>query len=299
MWATAMYRNLLTTSLVTFTYLGRLALAQETLLITPGDTIRIQVFDTPEMEQHPRVTDAGTAPLLFIGNVQVAGLTPGDAATLIETTLKEKQYMLHPRVSVTIEDVNTEVSVLGQVKDPGAYVITAPTSIISVLSMAGGLADLANRHIAIQRHGDVHDRLEYFLSNDPTEALNSNIMVDPGDTVLVPKAPIVYVMGDVARPGGYPIVTNDSKMSILQALALAGEANHTAVLSKVRLIRKKPGGAEDQQIDLASVRKGKTPDVPLQEDDILFVPFSWMKNVALASSAIAQSAASALIYAHP
>jgi polysaccharide export outer membrane protein len=294
-----MYRNLLTTSLVTFTYLGRLALAQETLLITPGDTIRIQVFDTPEMEQHPRVTDAGTAPLLFIGNVQVAGLTPGDAATLIETTLKEKQYMLHPRVSVTIEDVNTEVSVLGQVKDPGAYVITAPTSIISVLSMAGGLADLANRHIAIQRHGDVHDRLEYFLSNDPTEALNSNIMVDPGDTVLVPKAPIVYVMGDVARPGGYPIVTNDSKMSILQALALAGEANHTAVLSKVRLIRKKPGGAEDQQIDLASVRKGKTPDVPLQEDDILFVPFSWMKNVALASSAIAQSAASALIYAHP
>jgi polysaccharide export outer membrane protein len=106
-------------------------------------------------------------------------------------------------------------------------------------------------------------------------------------------------MGDVARPGGYPIQTNDQKISILQALALAGAANHTAVLSKTRLIRKTPTGTNDIKLNLAGIEKGKEPDPEMHSDDILFVPFSWMKNAVLASSAIATSASSALIYAHP
>jgi polysaccharide export outer membrane protein len=284
--------------LVLFAWTGGVVLAQESLLIAPGDSLHIQVFDTPEMEQRPRVTDAGTVPLLFIGDVKVAGLTPGAAASLIETTLKEKQFMLRPRVSVTIQEVNTEVSVLGQVNQPGSYVITAPRSILSVLSIAGGLTELADRHIAVERHGDAHDKVEYFLSNTSREAMDNQVLVNPGDVVLVPKAPVVYVLGDVAHPGGFPIVTNDSKMSVLQAVALAGTATHTAMLSKTRLIRKTPEGLQDMKLDLALIQNGKKPDIALQPDDILFVPFNWMKNMAVASSSIANSATSALIYAH-
>jgi polysaccharide export outer membrane protein len=277
------------------------AVSQESLLIGPGDQLHVQVFDTPEMDQHPRVTDAGTVPLLFVGNVQVGGLTPGDAAKAIESILVQKQYMLHPHVQITIDEyANEEISVMGQVKDAGVYEITTPTPILSVLSMAGGLTDTADRHITIERHGDANQRISYFFSNGAERAMDQTIVVNPGDTVLVSKAPIVYILGDVARPGGYPIATNDGKLSILQAVTMAGAANHTAILSKARLIRRTPSGTQDMQIDLASIEKGKQADIDMHEDDILFLPFSWMKNAVLASSSIATSAGSALIYAsHP
>ena len=196
--------------------------AQETLLLSPGDTIHVRVFDTPDMDQHPRVNDKGNVPLMFLGDIKLGGLTPGEAASAIETALIEKQLMLHPHVEVTIEDVNTQVSVLGQVNEPGMYVFTTPTSILSVLSAAGGLTELADRHIAIERRGDPHNKVEYFLSNSSKDAMDSDILVNPGDTVLVPKAAVVYVMGDVAKPGGYPIVTNDGKISVMQAVAMEG-----------------------------------------------------------------------------
>jgi polysaccharide export outer membrane protein len=252
------------------------------------------------MDQHPRVTDAGNVPLLFIGDIKVAGLTPGDAARVIESALQEKQYMLHPHVQITIEEyANEQISVMGQVKDAGVYEITTPTPILSVLSMAGGLTDLADRHITIQRHGDPNQRITYFFSNGSDQALNQSIVVNPGDTVLVPKAPIVYILGDVTHPGGYPIITNDSKLSILQALTMAGAVTHTAVLSKTRLIRKTSEGNQDMTLNLASIEKGKSPDVELKENDILYIPFSWSKNIIISSSSIASSATSALIYAKP
>jgi polysaccharide export outer membrane protein len=292
-----MHRKLLSSVLILLAAAG-LALAQESLLIGPGDTLHIQVFDTPEMEQHPRVTDAGTVPLLFIGDVKVGGLTPGDAALLIENTLKEKQYMLHPRVAVTIEDINTQISILGQVKDPGMYVINTPTSILSVLSIAGGLTDLADRHIAIERHGDAQNKIEYFLSNTSKEAIENQVFVYPGDTVLVPKAGVVYVLGDVGKPGGFPMSDNNSQITVLQALALAGAANKTALLGKARLVRKGPGGPAEVPMELASIQKGKASDIQMQPDDILYVPSSLLKGIVTNSSNIVAAATSAVIY-HP
>jgi polysaccharide biosynthesis/export protein len=273
---------------------------KESLLIGPGDQLHIQVFDTPEMEQTPRVTDAGMVPLLLVGDVKVAGMTPGDAAHEIEEVLKSKQLMLHPQVAITVLQYATQnVYVMGQVTNPGAYPITTPSSVVSVLALAGGLADVADRHITIERHSDPSQRVNYFLSNRSDEALNNDVLVYPGDTVLVPKVGIVYVLGDVGKPGGYPISTNDSQMTVLQALAIAGSANKTSVLSKARLIRKTANGTTDIPLQLAAIQNGKQADVPMEADDMLFVPFSWMKNIAIGSSGIATSAASAMIYAHP
>ncbi len=295
-----MHRKLLSASLLFIACLG-LQAAQETLLIGAGDQIHVQVFDTPEMEQHPRVTDAGTVPLLFVGDVKVAGLTPANAARTIEQTLKDQQYMLHPHVAVTIEQYTAQqVSVLGQVKAAGSYDVPAPLPVIKVLAKAGGLTDLADRHITIERRGNPNEKVTYFLSNNSDRALDDahDVVVFPGDTVLVPKAGIVYVLGDVGRPGGFPMADNNSQMTVLQALAAAGAANKTAMTSRAKLIRKSSSGLTDMPIQLSAIEKGKAPDVRMQSDDVLFVPSSWMKNLSMGSSTIAASATTALIY-HP
>lgn len=273
---------------------------KESLLIGPGDQLHIQVFDTPEMEQMPRVTDAGTIPLLFVGDVHVAGMTPGDAAHEIEEALKAKGLMLHPQVAITVQQYATQnVYVMGQVTTPGAYPITTPTTVVDVLALAGGLTDPADRHITIERHSDPSQKVSYFLSNRSDEALNNDVLVYPGDTVLVPKAGIVYVLGDVGRPGGYPMTTNDSQMTVLQALAMAGSANKTAVLSKVKLVRHTPRGPQEVNVAIASMQKGKEPDIQMQPDDILYIPSSWMKNIMQNASQIVASASAAAVYAHP
>ncbi len=272
----------------------------ESLLIGPGDQLHIQVFDTPEMEQMPRVTDAGTIPLMFVGDVKVAGMTPGDAALEIEEVLKAKKLMLRPQVAITVQQYATQnVYVMGQVTNPGAYPISTPTSVVDVLALAGGLADPADRHITIERHSDPSQKVSYFLSNRSEDALNSGVVAYPGDTVLVPRAGIVYVLGDVGKPGGYPITTNDSQISVLQSLAMAGSANKTALLSKAKLIRHTPNGPQEVPIVLASMQKGKEPDIQMQADDILYVPSSWMKNLTQNASQIVGSAAAAAIYVHP
>jgi polysaccharide export outer membrane protein len=164
-----------------------------------------------------------------------------------------------------------------------------------VLSLAGGVTDLADREVTVKRHGSP-EQLTYMLSNDPQKMLTDMVMVNPGDIVMVPKAPIIYIMGDVGRPGGYAMSSNESHLTLLQAIARAGSANKTSVQSKVRLIR---NGEKEMQIHLDAMEKGKIPDIDLQANDIIYVPFSWMKNIAMSGSQIAASTASAAIYAMP
>src|ERR1700679_2348912 len=102
-------------------------LTAESLVIGPGDQLHIQVFETPDLEQHPRVTDAGDIPLMLLGNVSVNGLTPAQAATKIEHDLIAGNIMKHPQVTVTVDQYATQsVAVVGQVKAPGTFPITAP-----------------------------------------------------------------------------------------------------------------------------------------------------------------------------
>ncbi len=268
----------------------------ESLLIGRGDLLQVDVLDTPEMEQQVRVTDSGTITLAYIGSLEVAGDTPAQAAAAVQTLLVQKDIMLHPQVTVRVQEYATQdVSVLGQVRSPGTYPITTPQNILKVLSLAGGLTEVADRHITIKRSGEAKE-ITYYVANDATEALADVPIVHPGDTVLVPRAPMVYIMGDVSRPGGYAIATNDSHVTVLQSIAMAGSANKTAVQSHIQIIRSTPGGQMDLPVHLDAIRKGKQPDIALQANDIVYVPFSWMKNAAMSASTIAASTASAAIY---
>ena len=169
----------------------------------------------------------------------MAGLTPAAAAAAIQNGLIAAHYMRHPVVQVTVTQYATQnVSVLGEVKAPGPYPTGTPRSILDVLAMAGGLDQVADRNILIERHGDPANLVHYYYSNNADKAVEGQVLVNPGDTVIVPKAGIVYVLGDVNRPGGYAMVNNESKMSLLEALALAGGVSKTAKEGHARLIRK-------------------------------------------------------------
>ena len=280
---------------------GQAPSPRESLLIGAGDQLHVQAFDTPEFEQHVRVTDAGDIPLLLIGSVHVAGLTPGQASDLIDKKLISGHFMLDPQATVIVDQFATQtVSVLGEVKLPGTFTITAPRTVLDMVAMAGGLTAAADRHIAIKHAGAENASVQYFLSNDAPDALKSNVLVYPGDTVLVPKAGIVYVLGDVRIPGGYVMTNNSSELSVLQMIATAGGVNNSAVLSRVRLVRREPNGTySTTPLQLGEMQKGKQPDVPLQPSDIVYVPFSYVKNAAVGSTGgIVSSTSSALIYTH-
>jgi polysaccharide export outer membrane protein len=273
----------------------------ESLLIGPGDLLRITVLREPELDQRTRVLDSGDIAITLAGLLPVQRLTPAEAASRIARKYLDGGFLLHPEVSVFVEEYATQtVTILGEVSHPGPVHLSAPRTLIDVLSLAGGLTNSADRHIVIERKskdGEPAERIKAFLPNRAEDALNADVLVRPGDTVIVPKAGIVYVLGDVAHPGGY-VMQNDSKLTVLQAIALAAGASRTASEKKIRLVRSVDGISQSVDLPLRDMERGRDPDVPLQPNDIVYVPFSLMKNISLGIAEITASASSALIYAH-
>jgi polysaccharide export outer membrane protein len=270
---------------------------KESLVIGPGDEVHVQVFDTPDLDENARVSDAGELPLVLGGKIKLASLTPVEAARTIEQALIKARVMYSPRVMVTVTQYATQnVTVFGQVVRPGAYAIDTPRSVVDVLGLAGGLTDLADRHVTIERHTS-HRQISYYVSNRADDLLEQSVMVNPGDKVVVPKAGIIYVLGDVARPGGYPMTNNDGTLTVLQAVAAAGGTATSAKPNSSRLIRHTAvGGYQSDLLPFSAMQKGKKPDIQLQAGDIVYVPFSYLRNAALGVTGIVASTAGAAIY---
>jgi polysaccharide biosynthesis/export protein len=270
--------------------------SDNSLLISGGDNLHISILDMPEMDQHARVTDAGEVPVQGIGSVRVGGMSPAEAATAIDRRFVSAHYLNHPQVSVVVDQYATQnVTVIGEVRAPGAYPIATPRPILDVIALGGGLNEVADRNILVERHGDQSQPIPYNVSNDAERAIKEQVLVNPGDTVVVPKAGIVYVLGDVNRPGGYTMSNNQSKVSILEAVSIAGGAAKTAKLGHVRLISK--AEHSETQISLGDIQKGKLPDFAMAPGDILYVPFSYAKNLVITgSSSLTGAASAAAIY---
>jgi polysaccharide export outer membrane protein len=268
----------------------------ESLLIGPGDLLHVQVFDSPELAQDARVTDAGEIPLVLGGSVKVANLTPAQAAQAIEDTLVRGHFLLRPSVLVTVTQYATQnVTIIGDVHTPGAYPIGTPRSILDVLALAGGLSDTADRKVLIERHG-TSTKVPYVVSNTPGVALDTAEQVYPGDTVIVPRAGIVYALGDVGKAGGYAMANNEAKISALELIARAGGAPPNAAPSHARLIRKSGNGYVEIPLPLDKMQVGKRADIQLQADDIVYVPFSYMRNFAVNAAGLVAAVGSAAVY---
>jgi polysaccharide export outer membrane protein len=268
----------------------------ESLLIGPGDVLHIQVFDTPELEQHARVTDSGILPLLLCGELHVSGLGPAQVALLIEGALRDQHFLQNPKVAVTVDQYATQrVSILGEVRSPGAYAIDTPKSIVDVLALAGGLTEGADRNLVIQRHGNVENTFYYF-PNRPGSLRTDAITINPGDAIIVPRSGVVYVLGDVGRAGGYTMTNNYGEITVLEVIARAGGTNHSAVPSHAILISKTSSGYTKTPLPLSAMQKGKAADVQLHADDIVYVPFSYIRNVAIDLGGLVSATAGATIY---
>jgi polysaccharide export outer membrane protein len=262
--------------------------------IGPGDLIEVNVYDEADLHQTVRLNDLGDGTLSFIGSLHLAGLTTDQAEALIAGKLKEGNYLRAPQVGVIIREYSTQgVSVLGEVKTPGVYGVVGGQSLLDVLAAAGGTTPLAGAGITVQRAGDA-STLTVLLSKDAHQSLSSNVRLYPGDKVIVPRTGLVYVLGDVGRPGGF-VMENDGKITLLQALAMAGGTTHTSSMNGSRLLRKGPSGYTDIHVELNKMLKGQVGDVQLQTEDILYVPGSAIKSAfARAAPAVLAAASGAV-----
>jgi len=250
----------------------------------------------PELTQEVRVTDAGDATLLLLGSLHLEGITTAEAQTLVESHLRKGNLILDPHVSVIIREYGTQgVSVLGEVKKPGVYQVLGTRTLLDIISEAGGTTPFAAQEATVKRRASP-ERFTASLSNDPAQLLARDVELRPGDIVVIPKAGIVYVLGDVGRPGGY-VMQNNGRISLLQAVAMAQGVNRTAAKSQTRLLRKNPSGVEETRLDLKHVLENRAPDLQLQPEDIVYIPPSTAKSILMRTPELVQSASSAAVYA--
>jgi protein involved in polysaccharide export with SLBB domain len=177
------------------------------------------------------------------------------------------------KTSTQKEYVTQSISVLGEVQKPGIYPFSGPRRLFDVLSVAGGITSKAGQEVTITHRDHPNDVRTVLLSNDPAKSAEANVEVFPGDTVVVSKAGIVYVVGDVHKPSGL-VIEHGTQMTVLKAIAMAEGTNPTAALNGAKLIRKTPAGPQEIPLELKKILASKSPDVELQAEDIIFVPSS-------------------------
>jgi polysaccharide export outer membrane protein len=258
----------------------------------------IDVFNVPELTKTVRVANDGTISLALIGHVQVAGFTTEQLRKELEQRWGQS-YLENPQVTVFVREFHAQpVSVIGAVERPGIYELKGPRTLIEILSMAGGLAKVGTapgRTVVVTRRGGFGEELQLvegmkLVGADKIEINlrrllyardeGLNIEVKPYDTISVSRADIVYVVGDVKRPGGF-VLADRENLTVLQALALAEGLNGTAAKRRARIIRRDASGSRTEiPVDLAKILDGRSQDVELAANDVLFVPVSTGKAAA-------------------
>jgi polysaccharide export outer membrane protein len=177
------------------------------------------------------------------------------------------------------------------------YPLLGSHGLLDLVSAAGGVTPTASRLVTVAHKSDP-EHPEVVKIDTKAGAVAVNVDIRPGDTITVARCGVVYVMGDVGRPGGFLIENND-RLTVLQAVALAQGATRTAVKNKARMIRKTSDGRQEIPLPLNRIMAGKAADPLLEDGDIIFIPSSEAKNLAYRSmEATVGVAASLVVYDH-
>jgi polysaccharide export outer membrane protein len=268
------------------------------LAIGPGDLLQVTVFDAPELSAQLRVSQGGEIGLPWGANFNVNGLTAEQAATAMENNLQTRNIFRYPhKVTVFIAEYATQgVKVLGQVKSPGIYPLLGTHRLYDLIASAGGVTDFASRKVLIIHLNDPAHPSTVELDYGPEQIEHSDIQVLPGDTVVVQKAGVVYVLGDVGRPGGF-LIEDNQPLTVMRALSLAQGVNKTAKLNSTVIFRNAAGGQTESPLPLKKVLKGQSTDLALSDHDILYVPSSIEKTLGYRGIELAaQATAGVIIY---
>jgi polysaccharide export outer membrane protein len=271
---------------------------RSTYLLGPDDQLEISGPELSELANKPvRVDGEGDIQVPLAGRVHVSGLTVQQTEHELNKVLSK--YIRDPQVVVSVAEVRSQpVSILGAVNTPGVHQVQGHKTLLEMLARAGGIRPDAGYSVRITRQLewgciplpktelDASGRFSVAELNlkKIMEAKNpeENIQIFPHDVISVPKAEMVYVIGEVKRSGGFVLGEHQS-ISVLQALSIAEGLNTTADARHARILRLKRDAdkREELTVDVKDVLTGKKPDVALQGDDILFIPGSTGKKAAL------------------
>lgn len=247
------------------------------LKLGAGDQVEMTVYNIPELTTKTRISGDGEMYVPLVGYLHVAGLSTEEAQAAIEKQLSS--FVKNPHVALFVSEYASQgASVLGEVMRPGVYPVLGQQHLFDLLSAAGGLSDKAGRSLTITHRSDPNNTVTIALPRNLDDNSETNVRVYPGDTVIVHKADIVYVVGDVLRPSG--VLMDAGGLTVLQALALAGGNGRTAKLSGAKILRKETTGMTEVPVDLKKMLQAKVPDMPLAPNDILIVPTSTGKIIA-------------------
>jgi polysaccharide export outer membrane protein len=265
------------------------------LVLGPGDMLTIAAPDVEELDRRElKVQADGTVSVPLVGPVKAAGLTPEQLATTLMKSL-ETQFK-NPHISFTQVEIHSKpVTVLGAVKTPGVIQADGRKRLLEIISLAGGLRDDAGPTLTLSRKSNEATTFPSDLritaaggmvsATVPLSELlegenpSANVVVLPGDIITVPRAHLVYVLGEVRRAGGFVLGESDD-LTVLKALSLAQGLKETASASHARILRADAtGGRTEENIDLKKLLNGKAEDISLRANDILFVPSSLTKKV--------------------
>jgi polysaccharide export outer membrane protein len=241
-----------------------------------GDLIEVNVYNVPELTTKARVGSNGDVYLPLIDYVHVAGLPIDEAQEALEKRLKDGGFVKDPHVTILVDEfMSQNASVLGEVNKPGVYPVVGDHRLFDVISAAGGLSEKAGRVVTVTHRDSREKPLTLAVTRNLSDKPESNIEIRAGDIVVVHRADVIYVVGDVGHPSGF--LMDSGNMTVLQAIAMAGGTNKTAKLSGTKIIRKGALGMIETRVELKKVLQARAPDMELQPNDILFVPSSTTK----------------------
>jgi len=264
--------------------------------ITAGEMVHINVFDAPDFSLVTRVSENGDVPFPILGSFHIAGLNSAAAASELAKALKERNLLVDPEITVTVDSTTTGITVLGEVHSPGIYPPPGKHELSDLLALAGGLT--ANTGRIIEISNDANPGKKETLSWDPTMHNTENFdrPVHAGDRVLVRACGIAYVGGNVVKAGAYSLC-GSPQMTLSEVLALAGGVVPSTALSKTYLVRTQPDGTKVvEQIDIKKVLTSKVADPIVHEDDIIYVSPSPLKQVLKQAVSFALAISPSLLY---
>ncbi len=282
----------------------------ERYVLGPGDAVSVQVVGMPEFGARPYPVDAdGTVGLPLVGRVRAEGLTLAEFERQLVTDLKKQ--VLQPHVVTSLAERRAApVSVIGAVNNPGTQQIQGRKTLFDVLAAAGGIKTDAGSEVTITRQKsegplDLPDAYEDPSSGRLTAAVSlhdlvsltdpkANIVVRPHDEISVPRAQVVYVIGDVKKAGGFTLSQGGS-LSTVEALSMAEGFAPNAAPKSARILRKQGAGREQIPVNLNKVLAGKVKDIQLQAGDILYIPDNTTRRVTTRTLEAAMNTISGVI----
>lgn len=264
-----------------------LALRTQDYVVGPDDVLDVSIFEWESNEQTKilqlRVSETGVISLPAVGSVQVAGKSVQEIQRMIEDELVSKNVLQTPRVGVWVSEFRSrQISVIGAVNAPGVYAIHQNVStLLSMLTLAGGPQENAGGVAYVIRRAQAGETpvrmridLDELLEQGKAEL---NPVLCAGDVVYVPKAPLIYVYGEVRQAGAF---TFRKQLRVLESIALAGGFAENADRSSVILIRRSPAGEDSMsRLNITRIEHGEEPNIYLRDGDVLRVRTSGPKRM--------------------